>query len=323
MGVETKAQRMNKELWNVPETLAGVTTVRARIDECLAKGDELEAAWGTLALSRLVKWAPWDENGFQVERAGPLAERALEIFRRFDEKRGIIRSLRACIVFTPKEKADAILDEAEALATEIGDEHELAHTLAAKGRSPWRSKEEKQGFNQRALEIFRRKDDQSSAAMVLFSMSIGNWGPQGGAYALESAQLYRELGEHAHSARSFTMAVTHFENQSDLASRKALAEQGMAEAIASGTRSLELTFVREFAEIGIAEGRTGELQTFIHRWEESQPASSGEVDKVENHNARQMYRRLRNLALEHGNQAAVKMIESELSRLRKLITGLS
>jgi len=95
----------------------------------------------------------------------------------------------------------------------------------------------------------------------------------------------------------------------------------MAEAVASGTRSLELVFIREFAEIGIAEARTEELQTFMQRREENPPNTSGEVDKTENHNARQMYRRLRNLALEHGNQPAVEIIQTELSRLRKLVSG--
>jgi len=310
---------MRKELWDVPETLQGVQTVRARIDECVAGGDEVEAAWGALALSRLVKWAPWDENGFQVGRSVPLAEWALEVFRRHDEKTGIANALRASVIFKTQAETRSKLDEAERLAREAGNETELALTWAAKARTPWWNPEEKEDYNQRALEVFRRIGDDLRAATTLFSMGISNQGSEGFDYALESARIFRDLGKHADSARSFSMASHRLPDKNNLRLRRSIADQGSAEARASEKPDLERLFAFEYAEIGVLEGRSDELQAFleIRRAKELAPEEEPGVFE-DNHDERRILRRLRSLAQQHGNIPAVGLLDSELTRLRKL-----
>ncbi|RYG24043.1 hypothetical protein EON82_12085 [bacterium] len=305
--------------WDVPRTEEGLQLLLSRIAEARQSGDEAGVGLGHLALAHQVKWVRSDNDEPPFLRAHTLTEEALSIFRRLDDERGLLAALRATSMFLSPDEIASRQAEAMALAESLGDEREIANTLASKARSlALRNKVDAAQLTRQALEIFRRLDDKHSAAQCLFSLAIYEE-ETAASYeaALESAQLYRETGDFKQAAHAAIVAIMYGEELHPWPELEPIVRTGLNDAQAAGSRSDEGLFYGHLAKIAAAKGDAEEAKNYL-RWQRELDESDGLTPKERHKQNIEMTKQLIEMSKLSGNAETVAMFEEELKRLKKL-----
>lgn len=302
--------------WQFPQTPEGVQACVRQMDEVAAAGDERELAYGMLALGRLLLWVPTEGVTSPFLTDHSLSLRALEIFRKVGDRRGEMKALRFASPMSSR--AMEMLDEAEAIALELGDEVELAYTYNRKSsRYGFADKPRAVEYNQKALEILERHGKKEGMAMVLFCLAVQlPTDEESLAAAIRSAELYREVGKPRDASRSWSIATMYVDDK-DHELRERIYQSGLDAAQASGYSSQEATFYALFAQLRIAQGRNEEAQTYL-RWERDIEESDGLSPAERLDNQIESTKGFVELAKGMGNEEAVTMFKDELKRLRQL-----
>ncbi len=233
-----------------PRPKRGCRKVLAQIEDCRRTGDNLELGKGLLRLSYLVKWVRSDTNESPFFRSHALSTEALAIFRELGEKQLMCRALRAASALTDPQTGTAMLDEAELLATELGDAEELAtvwNTRAAKAgmADPNRAIE----LSRKALAAFERLGDKHGAAWCLFSLAIQLRDKMEVVeVAFRATALYRELGDPKQAYKTATL-VGLYSKDSDLPQYKTFFEDAVKDAQAGLSPVSEAGFYTKLAII--------------------------------------------------------------------------
>ena len=122
-----------KSIWSSTNLAEGdFQFVVKQRDACKDAGDEVGYAECTLVLAHVVKWVRSDNHESPFERAATLADEALEICRRNQNKPLMIDALLMAAPMKGPEATRQILDTALVLAAELGDEHQIAAVLHRK-----------------------------------------------------------------------------------------------------------------------------------------------------------------------------------------------
>ncbi|MBI1331642.1 MAG: hypothetical protein GC165_02060 [Armatimonadetes bacterium] len=270
--------------WDLPQTEEGLQECLRRIEQYRRDENLTELGNGLLALAFLVKWVRSDTHLPPFPRAHQLALEAYDVFVRADDERGQVRALISASPFSPPATRQQMLEEADAIATRIGDERLSARVLAARARSTSMSNRPgAKEMNIKALEVFRRLGDWHDLATTLFSLSISDGtAEEKRDFALEAANLYRDHGMPADAARCVDIALMNAEEIEPLASLEPLVRQGLEDAKAADKAFQIRSFYDKLALIAAEKGRPDEAnqyrqlakelqnvdgQTPLERWE--------------------------------------------------------
>lgn len=303
--------------WDVPQTEAGLQTLLARLDESRAEGNERAVGYGLLALAWLVKWVRSDNDEPPFVRALTLTNEALAIFRRIGDTRGQLAALQETSIFLSPEEVDRRHDEAMRLTEEIGEEMARGRTLAARARTMGsRDLKAAVRYGREALAIFLRHDAKKPAAAALLGLAIHLENRQEKyAAALESARLYREVGESLHAGRSAVVAVMYGESFLSWPEMAPVVRQGLADALAGADSVSERILYKHLARVAAAEGNPDEAAGFLDRWR-ALDESDGTPRERWQHDVR-IVRTLLAASRASGNLQGVQAFRQELRRLRR------
>ena len=308
---------MNAESWNVPSTEEGLQLVLSRLAEFHAAGEDREVGWGHLALAHLVKWVRSDNHQPPFERSHDLALQALEIFRAVGDRKGQGRALRAAAPFTDRETSDRMLAEADKIAVELGDQQEIAASLAAQGRAMGlRDRSKAAELAKQALAIYEVLGDVEGQAGCLFSLTIYLKDDRASFdTAMKGAELYRMAGNSKMAARC--CAVAHMYGDSVEASEmEVVLLRGLADAQAAQATSLEQTLYAQLAKTSAKKG-DAEAALRYQRWHDDLESADGLTPRQRAREHREMTKLLVAMAKKAGHNEAARMFEDELKPKRK------
>lgn len=304
--------------WDVPQTEAGLQTLLARLEESRAAGNEGDVGYGLLALARLVVWTRSDNDEPPFARAGTLATEAIGIFRCANDEKGLLLALRAPASFLGREEVDRRLDEAMEIAERLGDEREIARTLAARGRAMGiRDRAEATRVNTEALRRFRKIGDAAGQAGCLFSLCIGlGKSEEKYAFAKEASDLYRALGNLKMAVKCAMLAVMNGEEFVPWVEMEPLVRQGLADAIASIDAGMEAIFYGHLAKIANAKGDMKEAAEYLRR-QASLKTDDGLSPTERRRREIDTTKMLLETSKASGNVEGIELWTKELKRLRR------
>lgn len=292
--------------------------VLRQLEERRAAGDDAEVAKGLLAMRYLVLWVRSDNGEPPFQRAVTLAREAVTIYRRLDDRRGLLRALLVSTSPFDQEGNARILAEAEQIAEALGDDVERARTMAARARQlGLTDRERATALQLEALAIFEREGKAREAAQCLFSLSIHGEETLKRGYALRAAELYRSVNDRNQSSKCVTLALMNWPiEEGDLDERIALCHQGLRDAQTLESRTTESGFYRELALCATRMGDVEEAAKF-RRWHEELADSDGLTPKERKKQAVEMTKMLIAMAKASGNREAIEMFEAELKRIKQ------
>lgn len=308
---------MADERWDVPRTESGLQTLLARIEEARAAGDEAGVGHGLLALAFAVVWVRSDNDEPPFMRAVTLTDEALAIFRRVGDERGMLNALVRTSPFRSPEENEARLVEAAELAERLGDDLLRAQVLHARARSIGLTDREAAARMMReAIEIYRRLERWTSLAACLFGLCLYETSPEESYRAAEeSARLYRESSRFGDAARSGILAVDKGEKFMAWSEMEPLVRQGLADAIAEVSRSLEAMWWERLAKVSVAKGDAEGAKEALDR-KQSLETSDGKTEGERRRDHIAMTKLLIEMAKTQGNTESIALFEAELKRLR-------
>ncbi|MBS1716895.1 MAG: hypothetical protein JSS72_04090 [Armatimonadetes bacterium] len=243
-----------KQLYS--RTTEGLREARAALASARETGDDATAAKILLDLSNLVKWAPVEEGEEPFALSHLYALKALALYRKLDDKHGQISALIRATACASQATAGPMLDEAEAMAREIGDNLQLARALAARGRKVvFADKKAARSLSLQALELFKEGGDLDGIADTLFSLAIqGKSKKEKIASALESARIYREIGRRSWAAKASMLAMYQATTPKELLALQPEMMRALEDARAVGSISMEGQCYSFLAKIARARG---------------------------------------------------------------------
>jgi hypothetical protein len=271
-----------------------------------------------LELSYLVKWVRSDTDLNPFERSRELSLEALDNFRAVGDRSGQVRALIASTALTDPQTRDSMLDEAERLAGELGDDNMVAGVIAGRARGIAMSDSKQAAhLHARALELYLRTGNLRGQANCHFSLSVcGGVSADKRDHALEGAKLNRELGDPAEASRCMSLALMYAEAVEPLANLEPLAMAGLKDALDAGSRSQEAHFYTSLAKIAAAKGQADDAARY-NRWAQDIKESDG-LSPIERW-ARdlEMTRMMATWAKEQGDSEAAQSFEEEVERMTK------
>lgn len=214
-----------------------------------------------------MKWVRSDTDAGPFERSHELSLEAIEVFRRANHARGLIKALISASALAPPFGKNEYLDEAEALARGLGDERVQASLMSARARGlGLTDRAAAADLQHSALSIFRKLGDKAQQAHSLFSLAILD-GPakEKMDMALESAEIYRELNDPSNASRCMFIAMMNAEELTPIAELEDMAKQGLDDAQRAMNHSQEGMWYGKLAHIAVAKGQMDEV-TKYQRW---------------------------------------------------------
>ena len=285
---------------------------------CLGQGDELGYAHCLLVLAHAVLWVRSDNEEFPFDRARTLALEALAIMRRHGDKGGELSALLQAVPGHGPKEASEMLASAMVLAKALGDDRALARVLNRQAAHLGMSdKKRAASLNREALEIYERLGDARGQAVCLFGLTIQEQDADlKRGYALRSADLYRSIGNHNEAAKSMSLALMYWPKGKELEAERACAAQGLADAQASASRSLEGSFYAHLSRICAQQGEFEQAEQY-RRWEKDIEDSDGLTPEERKRDEIEFTKFVVDAAKKMGNEKASKLFQSRLKDLKK------
>lgn len=308
---------MIENKWDVSRTEEGLQRVLHQIEECRASGDEVDLGNGLLALSYLVKWVRSDTDAAPFPRSHQLSLEALEVFRRGGHLNGQVRALVNASAMSGPFGSSDLLDEAESLANQSGDEGAIASVLAARARIVALTDPDKANeLHLKVLEAYRKSGNRAGQARTLFSLAITDGSSANKRdRALEAAQIYRDLGDSEEASRCMSIAFMNAEELMPLSELEDMANQGLNDAQKTPSPSLEATWYTMLARVAVAKGQPDEANKFL-RWAKQIDQADGLTDRERWENEVESLKSFINLAKAQGNRELAKGFQDQLKELR-------
>ena len=301
---------MSADFWNVPSTEEGMQLLLSRLAEANAAGDDREVGWGLLSLAQLVKWVRSDNHQPPFERSHTLAFKALQIFQAVGDRKGQGRALRAAAPFTDQETSDRMLAEADQIAVELGDQNEIAASLAAQGRSiGLRDRPKAVDLTEQARAIYEHLGDIEGQAGCLFSLTIYLEDDRASFdTAMKCAELYRLAGNLKMAARCCSVAHMYGESI-DPSEMEQVLLRGLADAQAAQS-SVEQTL---YAQLAKTSAKKGDVDAALRyqRWHDELQATDGLTPRQRAREHRKMSKLLAAMARQAGHSEAAQMFVNE------------
>lgn len=215
-----------RQPWELPNKKSSKTKLKALIREYEGSGQVREAGICCMRMAHLLKQiGPFGESA-------QYGQKAVELLRQADEKKELIRALRAaCVPFTALVDQQAYLNEALMLSIEIKDRVEEAWTIYRMTRAYTPNQDEQKeleglserasvakyrelaerarnGYTvERALSIFEEVGDEMGIATCLVSLGIERK-PSDRALFERAISLFEKLGDTNSVWRTTMMADT-------------------------------------------------------------------------------------------------------------------
>jgi tetratricopeptide (TPR) repeat protein len=308
---------MSESMWDVPQTPEGMATAIERLKQVREEGNLIEEGNGLLALAHLVKWVAFDNEQDPFTRSNRLAVEALAVFRMAGDDRGQVRALVSALPMADRSDRDAMLEEAESIARSTSDENLVAMVISGRARHIAMSdRAEASRLYREAIDIYRRTGNKSGLAGCLFGLSIGDDPAISKVeYALEAADLYRQMGDSANSGRCMWIALMNAEEFKPMAELGGFAAQGLKDAQASGDRGMEGHYYGKLALIAAAKGEVDESAKY-RRWATEIEESDGLTPKERWQANVEKTKMMVSMAKQQGHEEAAKVFAEELKRLK-------
>ncbi len=265
-----------------------------------------------------MKWVRSDNHEPPFARAATPSNKALEVLRRCGDKHDLIDALGAASVSQEPAKGAAMLEEAMSLAVDLGDDEARASVLARmSSRMAFTDRAQAVRLSREALEVYRRLGNVRGQAQCLFSLAIQEDSPElKKEAALESAALNRSLGKYADAARAMSLAVMYGEELQGLVAQEELLLQGLADAQASNTMSLESHCYAQLAKVAVLKGDTEAAERY-QRWHNELESADGLTPRQRKNNDRRMMKDVLQLARKTKNNQAIELFKEMIAKTRK------
>lgn len=271
--------------WEVPKTEEGLQQLLKGIKKARKTGNDLELGYGSLALSHLVKWVRSDNDTPIFERSYELAHQAYEAFLRSGNKSGQVRALIAGTAnFIDNKTKSDLLNQAEEIANETGDETLIADVLAARGRAhDLYSLDECSQFNRRALNVYRRTGNPVGNAKTLFSLALTSKSDaEKFECAIQAAQFCRLNGDPDRAAGMVSLGLRNAPKTVPSETRYELAIQGLRDGLDADQAVFVLIFIEHLADICISLNRLELARKFQGWTSRFEPPSEDELFEIKN-----------------------------------------
>ena len=269
--------------WTHPKTEEGLLATIRQIEECRHSGAMDELGNGLLAMSFLVKWVGSDNLEPPFERSRTLALEALEVFTSIGHRKGECRALRQSVPNSSPEQQQEFFARATLIAEELGDDAEVARTLAARARATLRSnRAEAEQLLRSALEIFQELGDRIGEASTHFSLvSCVSASEEKYTNGVSAFEAYRQCGVPDDAVKALVLAMHYGSMCEPRPELESLLEQGVELATSIDDHSSMASFYVHLALLESERGDSDKAQRYLDLQAESRSAreQANEIDE--------------------------------------------